>query len=96
MAKGEPDHKGLTNLVSSNSCGLFIKSVTFVVSGWMSCDNVFVGSVLLSLPAVDKIALEMPTKNALLSAFDKVKIKYLLLNIYFKSQSHCVYKDPCS
>jgi len=90
VAKGKSDSKELTNLVSINSCSLFVQSVTFVVSGWMSSDNVCVGSVLLSLPGVDKIAIRMPIKNPLLSALDKLKSRCLLLNIYFKSQRHCV------
>ena len=55
MAKGESDSKELTNLVSINRCCAFIQSVTSVVSRWMSSDNVFVCSVPLSLPGVDKI-----------------------------------------
>ena len=92
VAKGESDSKELTNLVSINSCCSFIQCVTFVVSRWMSSDNVFVCSVQLSLPGVDKIVIQMPIKNGLLSAHVKLKRKYLYLNIYFKSQRHCVYR----
>lgn len=66
--------------------------MTFVVSGWISSDNVFMCSVPLSLPGVDKIVIHMPTKNPLLNALDKLKRKCLLLSIYFKSQRHCVYR----
>lgn len=90
VAKGESDSKELTNLVSRNSCSLFIQCVTFVVSRWMSSDYVFVCSVPLSLSGVDNIAFQMPIKNAVLSPLGKLSRKCLLLNIYFKSQRHCV------
>ena len=71
MAKGESDRKELINLVSRNSCSLFIQRVTFVVSRWMSSDNVFMCSVPLSLPGVDRVVIQMTVKNALISALDK-------------------------
>ena len=92
VAKGESDSKELTNLVSINSCSSFIQSVTFVVSRWMSSDNVFVCSAPLSLPGDDNIVIHMPIKNTLLSALVRLKRKCLLLNICPKSQSYSVYR----
>jgi hypothetical protein len=44
------------------------------------------------LPVEDKIGIQIPIKNGLLSVLDKVKIRCLASNIYLKSQRRSLYR----